>query len=132
MSQHHDPVHPDSGHLTPELLADLAEGLLDATSAQHATAHLDHCSLCQAVQASLRDVSSTLAALPTPSMPDDVEAQDLVGPARSRGRRNRLPRRPSCRWLRSGRVVVAGRGRALASRHRWLACCWSAACSTQR
>jgi len=77
VSQHHDPVHPDSGHLTPELLADLAEGLLDATSAQHATAHLDHCSLCQAVQASLRDVSSTLAALPTPSMPDDVEARIL-------------------------------------------------------
>ena len=78
MSQHHDPVHPDSGHLTPELLADLAEGLLDPTSAQHAKAHLDQCSLCQGVQASLRDVSATLAALPTPSMPDDVEAQLLA------------------------------------------------------
>jgi xanthine dehydrogenase YagT iron-sulfur-binding subunit len=36
MSQHHDPVHPDSDHLTPELVADLDEGLLDATSTEHA------------------------------------------------------------------------------------------------
>jgi len=77
VSQHHDPVHPDSGHLTPELLADLAEGLLDPASAQHATHHLDQCGLCQGVQSSLREVSSTLAALPTPSMPDDVEARIL-------------------------------------------------------
>ncbi len=32
MSQHHDPVHPDSDHLTPEVLADLELGLLDDES----------------------------------------------------------------------------------------------------
>ena len=41
MSQHHDPVHPDSDHLTPEVLADLDLGLLDDASAAHAEQHLD-------------------------------------------------------------------------------------------
>ena len=35
MSQHHDPVHPDSDHLTAEVLADLDLGLLDDASAAH-------------------------------------------------------------------------------------------------
>lgn len=72
MSQHHDPVHPDSGHLTPELLADLDEGLLDAESATHAEAHLTHCDQCQSLHATLHDVSAVLGDLPDVTMPDDV------------------------------------------------------------
>ena len=75
MSQHHDPVHPDSGHLTTELIADLTEGLLDEESAQHAQRHLDECALCRDVQKSLSDVTTELGSLPTPAMPDDVMAR---------------------------------------------------------
>ncbi|HVQ18014.1 MAG TPA: hypothetical protein VMT27_03135 [Actinomycetes bacterium] len=72
MSQHHDPVHPDSGHLTAELIADLDEGLLDDPSASHAREHLTHCAECQSLHSALSDVSQLLGSLPTPAMPGDV------------------------------------------------------------
>ena len=72
MTQHHDPVHPDSDHLTAELLADLDEGLLDAESAEHARAHLAHCAKCQHLHQSLRDLTSALQELPEEAMPDQV------------------------------------------------------------
>ena len=72
MSQHHDPVHPDSDHLTPELLADLDEGLLDAESAAHAEAHLAHCEQCRTLHSALHEVTVALSDLPDIPMPDDV------------------------------------------------------------
>ena len=72
MSQHHDPVHPDSGHLTPEMLADLDEGLLDLESATHAEAHLTHCQPCRRLHALVSDVSAVLGDLPDETMPGDV------------------------------------------------------------
>jgi hypothetical protein len=63
MSQHHDPVHPDSGHLTAEVLADLDEGLLDEASEQHARHHLDHCAECRARHGDLASLTETLRAL---------------------------------------------------------------------
>lgn len=74
MTQHHDPVHPDSSHLSAELVADLDEGLLDADSATHAEHHLAHCADCRALRADLFFVSAALASLPTPAMPADVAA----------------------------------------------------------
>lgn len=81
MSQHHDPVHPDSGHLTAELIADLSEGLLDDESAQHAQRHLDQCAVCQHVKQSLADVAAILGGLTPPAMPDDVLARLLTSVA---------------------------------------------------
>jgi hypothetical protein len=72
MSQHHDPVHPDSEHLTAEVLADLDLGLLDAESAAHAQQHLAHCRPCGQLRGDLATVTATLAELPPVTMPDDV------------------------------------------------------------
>lgn len=77
MSQHHDPVHPDSDHLTPELVADLDEGLLDPTSADHAQHHLDGCSRCRELQGALTDVKADLAALSDPAVPDTRMPTDV-------------------------------------------------------
>jgi len=75
MSQHHDPVHPDSDHLTAEMLADLDLGLLDDASAEHARHHLATCSLCTELHADLASLISSLNALqdhPTEPMPEGV------------------------------------------------------------
>ena len=71
MTQHHDPVHPDSDHLSPELIADLDEGLLDADSASHAAHHLSQCDQCSATRARLAHVSEALGSLPSVTMPAD-------------------------------------------------------------
>ena len=75
MSQHHDPVHPDGGHLTAEVLADFDLGLLDADSAAHAEHHLEHCDPCRRLHADLATLTETLGELddaaPEP-MPADV------------------------------------------------------------
>ena len=75
MSQHHDPVHPDAGHLTAEMLADFDLGLLDAESTEHATTHLEHCAACTELHddlAALTDALGDLADHPTEPMPDEV------------------------------------------------------------
>jgi cell division septation protein DedD len=72
MSQHHDPVHPDSEHLTAEVLADLDLGLLDAASTSHARHHLTHCRPCAQLRDDLATVTATLAELPPVPMPDSV------------------------------------------------------------
>lgn len=72
MSQHHDPVHPDSEHLTAEVLADLDLGLLDAESTAHARQHLTHCRPCGQRRDDLAIVTATLAELPPVTMPDAV------------------------------------------------------------
>jgi hypothetical protein len=114
MSQHHDPVHPDSDHLSAETLADLALGLLDDESAGNAVQHLQHCAACAALQTDLSDLSGLLADLPVAPMPDAVWDQladrlaaepvetpagaAAVVPIESRKRR----------WGRPGIGVVAG------------------------
>ena len=72
MTQHHDPVHPDSPHLSVELVADLEAGLLDDESAAHAQHHLDHCAPCTEILDALEQVSAGLAALPAVALPPDV------------------------------------------------------------
>ncbi|HEX5017309.1 MAG TPA: hypothetical protein VFX15_06965 [Actinomycetes bacterium] len=75
MSQHHDPVHPDSDHLSAETLADLDLGLLDAASTEHASHHLEQCVQCQALHADLASLSEALQRLseqPAEPMPEAV------------------------------------------------------------
>jgi hypothetical protein len=72
MSQHHDPVHPDSDHLTAEVLADLELGLLDDQSRDHALLHLAHCSTCTALSGDLAALTEAMADLPDEPMPDAV------------------------------------------------------------
>ena len=115
MSQHHDPVHPDSGHLTAEVLADLELGLLDAASATHAEQHLAHCADCSALRGDLAALTDALSDLPDEPMPDDVweqlaeaiAAEPVLTPA---GAATVVPIETARRrrWGRPGIGVVAG------------------------
>ncbi len=115
MSQHHDPVHPDSDHLTPEVLADLELGLLDDESRDHAELHLTHCATCTALQGDLAALSDAMSALPDEPMPDAVWEQlstaladePVVTPS---GSATVVPIEAARkrRWARPGIGVVAG------------------------
>lgn len=115
MSQHHDPVHPDSDHLTPEVLADLELGLLDEQSREHAELHLAQCPTCAALRGDLIALTAAMSDLPDEPMPDAVwqqlaaalDAEPIVTPA---GAATIVPidaaRRR--RWGRPGIGLVAG------------------------
>lgn len=59
-------------HLDYDVLADLAEGLLEADAAASVNAHLDTCADCRGRSADLADVSRILAEAPVPSMPAEL------------------------------------------------------------
>ena len=115
MSQHHDPVHPDSDHLTAEVLADLELGLLDDESRDHAELHLAHCATCTALRGDLATLTEAMSDLPDEPMPDAVwdqlaaalaaepvltpDGAATVVPIEAAGKR---------RWGRPGIGVVAG------------------------
>ena len=115
MSQHHDPVHPDSDHLTPEVLADLELGLLDDESRDHAELHLEHCADCAALRGDFATLAETMSDLPDEPMPDAVweqlsealAAEPVVTPA---GAATVVPIKAARkrRWGRPGIGVVAG------------------------
>ncbi len=115
MSQHHDPVHPDSDHLTPEVLADLELGLLDDESRDHAELHLAHCATCTALRGDLAALTDAMSELPDEPMPDAVweqlsealAAEPVVTPA---GAATVVPIEAARkrRWGRPGIGVVAG------------------------
>jgi hypothetical protein len=115
MSQHHDPVHPDSDHLTAEVLADLELGLLDAASAAHAEQHLAHCADCTVLRGDLASLTDALSGLPGEPMPDHVweqlaeaiDAEPVLTPA---GSATVVPIEAARRrrWGRPGIGVVAG------------------------
>jgi anti-sigma factor RsiW len=59
-------------HLDYDVLADLAEGLLEDDEAASVNAHLDTCAECRELSADLADVSRILAEAPVPSMPAEL------------------------------------------------------------
>ncbi|TMQ90381.1 hypothetical protein ETD83_35710 [Actinomadura soli] len=59
-------------HLDYDVLADLAEGLLEDDQAASVSAHLDTCADCRDLSADLTDVSRILAEAPAPSMPAEL------------------------------------------------------------
>ncbi|MFD0683960.1 anti-sigma factor family protein [Actinomadura fibrosa] len=59
-------------HLDYDILADLAEGLLEDDRAASVNAHLDTCAECRDRSADLADVSRILAEAPVPSMPAEL------------------------------------------------------------
>jgi len=59
-------------HLDYDVLADLAEGLLENDQAASVNAHLDACAECRDRSADLADVSRILAEAPVPSMPAEL------------------------------------------------------------
>jgi hypothetical protein len=59
-------------HLDYDVLADLAEGLLEDDEAASVNAHLDTCADCRELSADLADVSRILAEAPAPSMPAEL------------------------------------------------------------
>lgn len=115
MSQHHDPVHPDSDHLSAEVLADLDLGLLDDASAAHAEAHLTHCAACSALRGDLAALTAALPDLPAEPMPDAVwqqlsdaiAAEPVLTPSGSAGVVP-IETAGKRRWGRPGIGIVAG------------------------
>lgn len=63
-------MHP--AHLDYDVLADLAEGLLEDDRAASVSAHLDACAECRDRSADLADVSRILAEAPVPPMPAEL------------------------------------------------------------
>ncbi|MFD0899432.1 anti-sigma factor family protein [Actinomadura sediminis] len=59
-------------HVDYEVLADLAEGLLEDDQAASVNAHLETCAECRDRSADLADVSRILAEAPVPSMPAEL------------------------------------------------------------
>ncbi|GAA4239098.1 hypothetical protein GCM10022254_57780 [Actinomadura meridiana] len=59
-------------HLDYDILADLAEGLLEDDEAASVNAHLDTCADCRDLSDDLVDVSRLLAEAPAPSMPAEL------------------------------------------------------------
>jgi hypothetical protein len=59
-------------HLDYDVLADLAEGLLEDDEAASVNAHLDTCADCRDLSADLADVSRLLAEAPAPPMPAEL------------------------------------------------------------
>ncbi|MFA1546345.1 anti-sigma factor [Actinomadura chokoriensis] len=59
-------------HYDYDILADLAEGLLEDDEAASVNAHLDTCAECRELSADLADVSRILAEAPVPSMPAEL------------------------------------------------------------
>jgi hypothetical protein len=59
-------------HLDYDVLADLAEGLLEDDQAASVNAHLESCAECRDRSADLADVSRILAEAPVPSMPAEL------------------------------------------------------------
>ncbi|GAB3276606.1 hypothetical protein GCM10027589_02230 [Actinocorallia lasiicapitis] len=62
-------------HLDYDVLADLAEGLLDETAVRDVEAHLDECEECGRKLEDLSAVSQLLASAPMPVMPDSLAAR---------------------------------------------------------
>jgi hypothetical protein len=87
-----------SAHVDTEVLAELSEGLIDGKRATRIHAHLAGCQRCAQRSASLTELSTLLAAVPAPRMPDDVlsrlnatltqeaERRSLSSPAPDRSR----------------------------------------------
>lgn len=59
-------------HLDYDVLADLAEGLLEDDEAASVNAHLESCAECRDLSADLADVSRLLAEAPVPSIPAEL------------------------------------------------------------
>ncbi|GAA3213194.1 anti-sigma factor family protein [Actinocorallia longicatena] len=64
-----------STHLDYDVLADLAEGLLDETTTRAVEAHLDDCEECGRKLDDLSAVSQLLASAPMPVMPESLAAK---------------------------------------------------------
>jgi hypothetical protein len=102
-----------TAHLDYDVLADLAEGLLDEAKARSAQEHLAGCAECGDRAAELAEVSRVLAEAPVPPMPahlvDRLDAA-LAAEAAARITTRRSARRFQLVAAAAAAVVVAGGG----------------------
>ncbi len=96
-------------HLDYDVLADLAEGLLDEEFAGSVQAHLADCAECRARSEDLFSVSELLAAAPMPMMPPDLAMRldKLVMAEAERGSVSDLATRRRMRSVRFMSVAAA-------------------------
>lgn len=66
------PIPAASAHLSPDQLADLSEGLLEAPEVAAMQAHLESCAACRATHDALAAVPHLLASAGAAPIPDDV------------------------------------------------------------
>jgi hypothetical protein len=103
-------------HLDYDVLADLAEGLLDDEFAGSVQAHLAECAECRARSEDLVSVSELLAAAPMPMMPPDLALRldKLVLAEAEKGSVSDLAARRRMRSVRfmsvAAAVLVVGSG----------------------
>lgn len=93
-------------HLDFDTLCDLADGALDAASAERARAHLDTCETCAAQSAELGTLMVSAAALPKGIMPPDDLWADIkreIVPDSPR----RLAWTASVGWLAAAALIIA-------------------------
>ena len=61
-----------SAHVDADVLAELSAGLISGKRATRIHAHLAGCQRCAQRSAALTEISTLLASVPSPRMPDDV------------------------------------------------------------
>jgi negative regulator of sigma E activity len=105
---------PDGGHLDLDAIAELDEGLAEASVAQQREHHLRTCPACAAARARLRTTRALLSTLQAEPMPDDVArrvdaalaaAGGTIVPATTR-RRRAWSRHPSVAGLAAAAAVA--------------------------
>jgi hypothetical protein len=101
-----DPIHPT--HPNPELLAEHAEGLLEADVAATVAAHLAECRSCQAVRADLVALRAVLAADQPGPMPLEVAARIEAALAEGERRDEALQLSAELSAIRTEDGVLAG------------------------
>jgi hypothetical protein len=109
-----------SAHVDTEVLAELSAGLIDGKRATRIHAHLAGCQRCAQRSASLTEISTLLASVPSPRMPDDVFARLNATLAQEAGQRSTSSPAPARSGDQDNTVVAfsrsaKGRRRALTS-----------------
>jgi len=97
----------NTAHLEYEILADLAEGLLDDEPAAAATAHLERCAECRDRSAELAEVSRLLAEVPVPPMPAELAGRIDAAIAAEAAATSAVPSLEARRGRRHLRILSA-------------------------
>lgn len=97
----------NTAHLEYEILAELAEGLLDDEPAAAATAHLESCAECRDRSAELAEVSRLLAEVPVPPMPAELAGRIDAAIAAEAAATSSVPSLEARRGRRHLRILSA-------------------------
>lgn len=109
-----------SAHVDAEVLAELSAGLIDGKRATRIHAHLAGCQRCAQHSASLTEISTLLASVPSPRMPDDVVTRLNATLAQESAHRSTPAAAPAQSSDQDTENTVVGFSRAAKGRRRGL------------